>query len=168
MKELEGMKDSDREIIQISEQGNTKKEKDENSSDEDDNDDVDETTADDTQKRQESQMVEMDVAIGNMNSNPLFNSLLTDNDEDTDDKIEKNEEVVLIRNDDNEKNGPAVEQSQNARSKLICVTESTSESKNEISKSKLNSIKNNPLAAFETDNDAPIFMTEVSSKRRRK
>ena len=41
------------------------------------------STSNDAKKNgQKSQLIEMDVTIGDMNTNPLFNTLLTDNEKD--------------------------------------------------------------------------------------
>ena len=57
-------------------------------------------------------------------------------------------------------------------SKIICVSETANESNNEIesqSTFSLSNMKRKPCeVVLEKDNNATIFMTEISSKRRKK
>ena len=150
-KELEKLNSSDREIIQVSEQGKNN-EKDENT----------ESDEDESTRVEESKMIEMDVTIGDMDSNPLYNSLLSEEDKEYDsDKI---------NNNGNELRSQTKSQT-NTRSKITCVSESTSELIKDTKEKKLvNNIEtvSTTIAPTNNDHSEPIFMTEISSKRRKK
>ena len=114
-----------------------------------------------TRNGAQTQIIEMDISIGNMKSNLLYNSLLNENDkDDNDNKIKKNESELDVQADGNEENG--IGELQSKCRKIICVSGTTDASNSETVGSKPDHLEVQPVP--ET---TPIFMTEISSKRRK-
>ena len=152
--ELEGSINSNSEMIKINDL--TEEKDSEESEDLDDkngvNDDA-ESCCSDTKGTKTPQVIEMNVTIGNMDTNPLFNTLLDNND----DQVEENNSVQNEGEKDCQRNG---DNQRSTKGKTLNSTEKSSEGKTKAREN------DEDFSESQPQNESP-FMTEISTKRRK-
>lgn len=154
--ELEGLNNSDKEIIQIKNLAEEKESQETEDLDakNDDNDDGESGSCCSDANTETPKVIEINVTIGNMDTNPLFNTLLNDNDnqDEENNTVQNMGKKNCQHNDDDDET--------NVCSKILNSTERSSEGKTRARENGADCSESEP------QNKSP-FMTEISTKRRK-